>query len=653
MILAQNFAAYSDWRNMVSIEIQRFRGWLEENELQDSQTEMRLAQVLDSLRQDRLTVAFVAEFSRGKSELINAIFFANYGTRMLPSSAGRTTMCPTELLYDYSKIPAIELLPIETRLSNASVSEYKAFPGEWKVIPLKIDSAPAVQDALKKVSEVIHVNPETAIKYGFDINPDGENKYYQIDADGLIEIPRWRHAVINFPHPLLEQGLVILDTPGLNAVGAEPGLTLNLLPNAHAILFVLAADTGVTQSDLTFWRENIGSGFGSANGRIVVLNKIDGMWDELKTGAEIEGEIRRQVHTVGSILELPESRIFPVSAQKGLVAKVTEDTSLLKRSRLEELEYALSDELIPAKWDIVRDNTNIAYQELASRIKGLLATRLGGLSAQLEEMSGLRSKNRGVVEYMMNKVRAEKADFETGLQRYNAVRSVLSSLTNNLFSHLGLDALRTLTVKTREAMLSSTLARKLSEAMAEYFSTCRQNLNKSAAEINEITTMMDVIYRKFTVEHGLNLASVTPFSLQRYEKEFDRLESWCTANLNPNFLMFSLQRKNITQKFFEEVAVQVRRSFERANRDAEAWLKTITAPIEAQVRERQVQLKRRLESIKRIHQATDSLEDKLKELKASEEILVTQLRTLEDIENDIARLLDQTISARERLAKAS
>jgi hypothetical protein len=41
---------------------------------------------------------------------------------------------------------------------------------------------------------------------------------------------------------------------------------------------------------------------------------------------------------------------------------------------------------------------------------------------------------------MMGKVRAEKDEFESGLQRYYAVRSVFSTLTNNLFGHLGLDA---------------------------------------------------------------------------------------------------------------------------------------------------------------------------------------------------------------------
>ena len=39
-------------------------------------------------------VAFVAEFSRGKSELINAVFFAGYKRRIMPASAGRTTSAP-------------------------------------------------------------------------------------------------------------------------------------------------------------------------------------------------------------------------------------------------------------------------------------------------------------------------------------------------------------------------------------------------------------------------------------------------------------------------------------------------------------------------------------------------------------------------------
>ncbi len=266
MSLAHQFAAYSEWRQNLSASIGDFQGWLSANELSDAQTDLRLTQLLERLREDRLNVAFVAEFSRGKSELINAIFFADYGNRMLPSSAGRTTMCPTELLYDSAKPPCIELLPIETRASNASVTEYKRYPEEWSTVLLDVESADGIQDALRQVSETIRVLPEEAGRLGFDLG-DGGNEFFQPGDDGLVEIPRWRHALINFPHPLLKQGLVILDTPGLNAIGAEPELTLSLLPNAHAILFILGADTGVTQSDLTIWKEHIGDGGAARRGR--------------------------------------------------------------------------------------------------------------------------------------------------------------------------------------------------------------------------------------------------------------------------------------------------------------------------------------------------------------------------------------------------
>ncbi|HZX33346.1 MAG TPA: dynamin family protein [Rhodocyclaceae bacterium] len=646
MSLGQEFAVYSDWRSRLASCVGNFQDWLSENELSDAQTDLRLTQLLDRLREDRLNVAFVAEFSRGKSELINAIFFADYGNRMLPSSAGRTTMCPTELLYDDKRPPRVELLPIQTRADNSSVSEYKGYPDEWEVVNLDVDSPEAMQEALRHVSETTRVTPEEAGKLGFEVG-QGEADLYRVGADGMVEIPRWRHAVINFPHPLLQQGLVILDTPGLNAIGAEPELTLSLLPNAHAVLFILAADTGVTQSDLAIWKEHIGEGGASKRGRMVVLNKIDGLWDELKTPAEIEAEIQKQVDSCASILELPVRQVFPVSAQKGLVAKINADDELLAKSRLPALEAALSGELIPAKRDIVRDNTETEFGEVNKRVRVLLDSRLNGLREQLTELTELRGKNKGVVEYMMGKVRAEKDEFEAGLQRYYAVRSVFSTLTNNLFAHLGIDTLRHVTQTTREAMLEATFSRSLSEAMAAFFRQTREALAKSNGEIGEILAMMEAVYKKFAVEHGLKLGSPTTFSLLRYEKEIDRLEQWCDTHLNTMINLLTHEKKNITQKFFEEVAVQVRRAFEHANKDAEVWLKAIMAPMETQVREHQIQLKRRLESIKRIHQATDTLEDRIAELEGVEQGLLSQIQDLERVAGEVRHLLEPASELRQ------
>ncbi len=135
--LAARFEAYGDWRRRLSAGISSLHEWLQQQDLADAQVDVKVQQLLERLQQDKLVVAFVAEFSRGKSELINAIFFADFGQRLLPSSAGRTTMCPTELLHDASQPPSIRLLPIETRLNDATVTEFKNYADEWVNVPAR------------------------------------------------------------------------------------------------------------------------------------------------------------------------------------------------------------------------------------------------------------------------------------------------------------------------------------------------------------------------------------------------------------------------------------------------------------------------------------------------------------------------------------
>ena len=638
MSLVDQFSAYSQWRANASSVVDHLRQWLTRNEIGDAQGDLRLQYVLERLRDDKLTVAFVAEFSRGKSELINAIFFAGYGDRVLPSSAGRTTMCPTELQWSPGGRPEIRMLPIRTRATHASVSDLKRFPHEWFVSPLDAGSAASLQLAFSRVGETERVSQAEARHLGFEVHAQGEGGL-KPGADGLVEIPSWRHAVIEFPHPLLEQGLVVLDTPGLNAIGAEPELTLSLLPNAHAALFVLAADTGVTQSDLAVWREYVHGGQGRTKGRLIVLNKIDGLWDGLRDEARIEAEIDRQRRSVAEALDVGMDRVFPVSAQKGLVARIQGDAALLARSRLAELEHALTDELLPTKQEIVREGTLGETDDLIFQTRELLGARLSGLREQLHELTDLRGKNQSVIEYMMRKIRSEKSEFEQGLEKYYAVRSVFSNLTNNLLAHLGMDTLRAETRRTREAMLESTFSRGLRKAMEQFFEHLRGNLVRSADEIAEITQMLDSMYKRFSVEHGLKLTPPESFSTRLYERELERLESAFNRQINTALSLATTEKHTLTQKFFETVAIQARRTFEVANRDVERWLRAVMSPLETQVREYQLQLKRRLESVKRIHQATDTLEDRVTELEQAEAAILAQLDELSDFETRIRATL--------------
>ena len=636
--LVAHFEAYSAWRSGLSGSISDFRNWLIEQELNDAQMDLRLQHLVDRLGEDKLNVAFVAEFSRGKSELINAIFFADYKQRLLPSTAGRTTMCPTELLYDATREPNIQLLRIETRATDNTTTDYKRYLDEWTILPLDVHSGEGMIDAFRQVSETKRVPVADAQRYGLYDENDKDNPV-AVDEEGTVEVPCWRHAIINFPHPLLKQGLVILDTPGLNAIGTEPELTLNLLPNAHAVLFILAADTGVTKSDIEVWRSHIGNQQGRQKGRLVVLNKIDGMWDEMKSPEAIEREIQSQVQKSAEVLGLKTSQIFPVSAQKGLLAKVNQDSELLARSRLPALEKALSDELIPSKQEIVRDNTQSEIEDLLRSTKALLDARSASVHEQLGELQSLRGKNEDVVEHMMNKVKQDKEDFEKGLQRFQALRSVFSQQTNVLFTYLGMEALKTEVKGTRMAMVKSKFSKGIRDAMNNFFKHVSTNINKSGEQVDEIKSMMEAMYKKFSAEHGLVQVSPPPFTTLKYIKEISRLEKTYNDHFNTIITMITNEQFALTTKFFETVASRVVHVYEVANRDAENWLKAIMAPMESQVREHQLQLRRRLESIKRIHKATDTLEDRIVELQQMVDAVNKQLEDVTVLHHHIANML--------------
>ncbi|MES3024524.1 MAG: dynamin family protein [Pseudomonadota bacterium] len=608
--MVQDFQHYSSWREGVVAALKRYQSWVGAAELSDGATEQRIGRALARLADDKLSVAFVAEFSRGKSELINAIFFADYGQRILPSAAGRTTMCPTELMYDAAYPPCIRLLPIETRATNLSTSDYREDKNAWTVLPLSLDAGDDMHETFKQVSMTKHVTLAEASSYGL-YDKDDPDIGSTLDASGKIEISLWRHAIINFPHPLLKQGLVILDTPGLNAIGTEPELTLNLIPNAHAVLFILAAETGVTKSDIEVWRTHIGPG----SGRVVVMNKIDAMWDELKSAAENDAEIERQQLSVAHTLALEKHQVFPVSAQKALVAKINGDQALLEKSRLGALEGALFNELIPAKKDIIRKQLMADLDALSGAQHAMVGARMRDVVEQLQELKSLRGKNQGVIAHMMKRIDAEKKEFDGSLFKLQGTRSVFTRLSTELYTTLGMAIIQQEIGTVRDSMEASRFATGMRGPVRQFFDQARANLDQSSQKVVEISEMMEIMYRKFSSEHGLTLALPAAFSLDKYRREVDAIEEVYTRQFGTTTLLMST-RGTLMERFFDSIASRVRRSFRAANADAEAWLKVIMAPLEAQIRVHKEQLKHRLASIQRIHDASDSLEEKIDQFQA-------------------------------------
>lgn len=314
-----------------------------------------------------------------------------------------------------------------------------------------------------------------------------------------------------------------------------------------------------------------------------------------------------------------------------LAGRLADDQALLALSGLPRLEHAIAAEFIPARHGFLGSLARTEVRRTMDATRARLEARRRSILDQLRELEYLRGKNRSMIAVMMQKVSSEKEDFERVLAGYQALRGVLSTHTNRLYTHLGMDALSEDWRGAREQMRRSVFTPGVRSAMRRFFLNVRDGLGRSADQAAEISSLMAAMYRKFGDEHGLRLPEPAPFSMQKYLKEIDRLEGTYERHFNTLVAMLTNEKLTLMQKFFDTLASQVKRCYEYANREADQWLRAIIAPMETQVREHQMQLRRRLESIKRIHQATDTLEDRIGELVAVEHAVRAQLDTLAKI----------------------
>ncbi len=615
----EQFDQHGVWRREFALRLKLLGEWLKDHDLLDSAVEERLRRLEGQMRSDKVMVAFVAEFSRGKSELINAIFFAGYKRRIMPASAGRTTMCPTELGYDAEVPPCLRLLPIETRLQTQPLMEWRMVPEKWTRVDLDVNDPAQLAQAFEKVSEVLRVTQEQAKALGFwhEDNPEDNPP---IGADGLVEVPKWRHALINIAHPLLKQGLVILDTPGLNAIGAEPELTVNLIPQAHAVVFILAADTGVTKSDLAIWREHLIAEDEDTDARLVVLNKIDTMWDSLSTPIQVQAQIDRQRANTAETLGLRQDQVIPVSAQKGLVAKVNDDKELLAASRLPVLEQALAESVMGQRQKILRSAVAGNVAELRSEAARVIGIRRRDLAEQMVELKGLRGKNTSVIKHMRARIEQEQGDFDASGAKIHAVRSVHLKLLREVFTLLGTSTLKSEMTELTQALRQPGIKLGVRKAYAETFERLRAGLRKAQTTSGEIQSMLTGTFRQLNAEYGFSLQAPREPELARYERDLDLVERSHNQYLGVGNAL-RLAQPEFADRLVRALATRLRVIYESALGEVELWNKSAAAQLDAQLRERRRNFGRRIEAIERIQQAASGLDDRIAEIDQQEAAL--------------------------------
>ena len=605
----EQFDQHGVWRREFALRLKLLAQWMKDHELLDAAVEERLRRLEKQVRADKVMVAFVGEFSRGKSELINAIFFAAYGRRIMAASAGRTTMCPTEMGFDPDVPPCLRLLPIETRLKPQALMEWRMVPEKWTRVDLDVHNPEQLAAAFAKVAETRSVSQEEARELGF-WQTDSPDDNPPLDAKGMVDVPKWRHALVNIAHPLLKQGLVILDTPGLNAIGAEPELTVSLIPQAHAVVFILGADTGVTKSDLAIWREHLITPSEGRDTRLVVLNKIDTLWDALSTTGQVQAQIDRQCASTAEILGVASSQVIPVSAHKGLVGKVTDDPALLAASCLPAFEDALGRDILGNRHKILAGSVSACITDLAQETGRVINIRRRDLAEQMMELKGLQGKNASVIKHMRTRITQEQAEFDLGGAKIHAVRSVHLKLLREVFNLLGAT-----TLKTEMAQLTSALQQKglklgVKKAYGETFERLRGSLMRVKQLCGEIQSMLAGTFRQLNGEHGFSLQAPTEPNMAAYLQDLVQVERSHLQYLGIGNV-FRLAQPEFADRLVRALATRLRTIHETALADVEMWSKSAAAQLDAQLRERRRNFERRIEAIDRIQQAVGGLSERI------------------------------------------
>lgn len=624
----QKLESYDQWKEQIRQSIHSFQTWLSDSNLVRPHTQQHLTALLQTLLNDQIIVVFTGEFSRGKSELINAIFFADYNRRLLPSCVGRTTMCPTELFYDREHNKSyLKLLPIETRLETKNLKELREIEEVWHTLELEICSPEQMAQAFEQVTHTQWVSREKAKELGFiDDSPSSPN--HETDQ---IEIPLWRHGLISFPHPLLKKGLVIIDTPGLNALGTEPELTLGLFPSAQAALFLLAADAGVSQSDLAIWQE-LTAAFENSDTRTtaVILNKIDTLQDDLTPLGELNRNLQTQCETVAQTLDVSTEQIFPISAKQGLIAKIREDSAQLEQSRLLELEDYLSYELFSRRQTILKEQIVSDINALAIRERAGLKALQQQFNHELTQLASQHGKNSDIVEHLTQSL-SERIDKHTAclttkenhFQRLNEHIQAMTSI-------LDIKRIDTSIEATKTEMSQSWTTINLIRGMRFLFEGFHQLIEEWDKQTEQLHDMYEAALNDFKDNHQVASLAPVPPKLNSYSSRFNQLYAQNQKTLASSTTILSEQRYVIRRYFFGLVS-ETRQLFIDTTKALENWLEGAFYPIEEHLEIQNQLIQQQQDSLNRIATSNETLQTKANYLLQRCKGIDNQLLALEDI----------------------
>ncbi len=342
--MSSTFSGFGNYRNLsndLRDKLQKLQ--IFSNDLHMDSLSKSLEEILEKTKADCFKVAVVGEFKRGKSTLINALL----GKSVLPADVMPTTAALNQVTY--SPTPGVTLLYKDGHKENVEVD---------------------------KLAE-----------YVTKLTDEAEERASQI-----------RVATVAFPTDYCRNNVDIIDTPGLNDDATMTEVTLSVLPEIDAALFVIMANSPFSEYERDFLCNKI---LTSDLGRVLfVVTGIDRLDEEdvervldnirsrikkyvLEKAKKVMGENSPEYENYQR--KIGEPRVFGISAKQALKAKTKGDTDLLTRSQFPAFEHELERFLTEDRGMIaleVRVNKLIAA---SSEIANTITMRINALEMSYED----------------------------------------------------------------------------------------------------------------------------------------------------------------------------------------------------------------------------------------------------------------------------
>ncbi len=646
--LTERLAELQSWRFGLAGQIQRVRDILAAHDFMLPNTAAAFDEALRAVEGQRITIAFVAEVARGKSELINALFFANLGRRLLPSGPGRGTRCVTEVRFDRDVRTSIRLLPVETRESPKTIEELLSDESQWRWIPFDADAPESVARALAALSETKRISISDAVAWG--LHTAGVASAVEESAVSLVEVPRWRYAVINIPHPMLDAGLVVVDTPGLAAFTSEPELSRRRVPSADAVLLILDAVAGADKADLTLWKDFLGGApvfrqrakVESDQTRLVVLNKID----EIPLGVPADSpeaprvqlkEIDQRVRQTAELLRVEPIRVVAVSARLGLAGKLEQSSDKAMRSRLYQLERTLAANLPAHRQEML--GTSI----LSSLGNALEAAQADLDNDRYETLDGLRAltqlmaKNEKMGGALSEQANARQDRLDGALRELKSVRNVHVRLGTELGQATDVAVAKRDAARARAAILAGVAQGSVQETLGQYLGLVRERLDAVEAKIEEVRGLHTGIGERLARDFGVKVPEVHPFATQRFYTELDKVREQAQADFARAGNLLVRRGTTLAEQFDQLIGTRCVHMFEIASREASAWMRGLYGALEKPLEKFRDETLERVASVEKLKGAEIDLAEKITALQARLDAIKKKHTALQEARDSLSR----------------